>query len=286
MPELPEVETIVRALRRCVIGATIASAEITWAGTIGCPDADGFVRGVSGQRIADVSRRGKWIIVTLGSGQALLVHLRMTGRLLVAQAKCDGADHVRVRLPLVDGRTVCFHDVRKFGRLCLVDDAGGVTGGLGPEPLDESFTDAAFRELLEGRRGRIKPLLLNQRFLAGLGNIYTDEALWRARIHPLRLANGLTSAEITRLWSSIRTVLRRAIASGGTTLDDGGFVGTGGEAGQFAHRLAVYGRAGAGCLRCGGTIERTVVGQRGTHICPACQAARWCATTVGPTGQW
>ena len=271
MPELPEVETIVRELRRSLTGATIASAQVFWRKTVARPDADGFVRGVAGQTIVGLSRRGKWIIIKLGSGQALLALLRMTGRFVVTPGECVGADHVRVVLRLTDSRSLCFHDVRKFGRLVLVDDAQEVVGTLGPEPLDDSFTISAFRDLLERRRGRIKPLLLDQRFLAGLGNIYTDEALWRATIHPLRPANGLTAVEVSRLWTAIRAVLLGAINSGGTTLDDGGFVGATGEPGHFAGQLAVYGRSEEACPRCGDRIQRIVVGQRGTHICPSCQ---------------
>ena len=273
MPELPEVETIVRELQGSVVGTTIVSAEIHWEGAIGFPDPHGFVQGVSGRRLTAVTRRGKWIIVGLGGCKALLVHLRMTGRLLISEAGCEDPVHVRVRLGLDDGRAICFHDVRKFGRMCLLDDPGEVVGALGPEPLDQTFTAAALGHLLAGRSGRIKPLLLNQRLLAGLGNIYTDEALWRAGIHPLRKANGLNPTEVTRLWTAIREVLQRALDSGGTTLDDGGFVGAAGKPGRFARRLAVYGRAGDVCLKCGSTVERIVVSQRGTHICPACQAA-------------
>jgi formamidopyrimidine-DNA glycosylase len=272
MPELPEVETVVRDLRRAVVGAVIVGAEILWDRSIAVPSRDGFVRLVSGQRIEGVGRRGKWIVIALHSGRKLAVHLRMTGRLIVGEANCDQDPYLRVRLPLDDGRSICFHDMRKFGRLSLVDETREASGMLGPEPLDSNLTETAFRSLLAGRRGRIKPLLLNQRFLAGLGNIYVDESLWRAGIHPMRTADSLGADEADRLWGAIRTVLRRAIASGGTTLDDGGFVGAAGQPGGFAPRLAVYGKAGEECPRCGGLIERIVVGQRGTHICPSCQA--------------
>ena len=271
MPELPEVETVVLGLRDSVIGARIASVAINWYRTIATGDQGGFVRDVAGQEIVEVSRRGKWINIALGGGQSLLIHLRMTGRLLVTDGGCPDEQHVRVRLDLVDGRAICFVDTRKFGRIWLVDDPEVVVGSLGLEPLDDGFTADVLREMLVRRRGRIKALLLNQGFLAGLGNIYTDEALWRARIHPLRRANSLTPAEGQRLYDAIRTVLRRAIASRGTTIDDGGFVGTAGDPGNFATRLAVYGREEAPCLRCSTTIERLVVNQRGTHLCPRCQ---------------
>jgi formamidopyrimidine-DNA glycosylase len=271
VPELPEVEVVVRELRRTVVGASIVGAEICWLGTIGRSNRDEFVRGVSGQRIVSVARRGKWITLALSSGKSLLVHLRMTGRLLVAREERVDCTYLRVRLLLGDGGAICFHDTRKFGRMLLVADARDVLAALGPEPLSHAFTEAVFRKRLAERRARIKPLLLDQSFLAGLGNIYTDEALWRAGIHPLRAANSLSADEAARLWRAIKTVLRGAIRAGGTTLDDGGFVGATGETGRFAPRLAVYGRAGEDCPRCGTAVDRIVVAQRGTHICPRCQ---------------
>jgi formamidopyrimidine-DNA glycosylase len=272
MPELPEVETVVRELRHALVGAEIVGVDISWQRSIAMPGPADFIRGVSRRRIDGVDRRGKWITIQLHGGQTLAIHLRMTGRLLMCENPSADRRHLRVRFLLNDGRSLCFDDMRKFGRLALVDSVGDVAGALGPEPLDESFTPAAFRVRLAGRRGRIKPLLLDQRFLAGLGNIYADEALWRARIHPLRTADEIGTSESYRLWAAIRTVLEHAIESGGTTLSDGGFVDSAGEPGEFAQRLAVYGRAGASCVRCGATIERIVVAQRGTHICPTCQS--------------
>jgi len=176
-----------------------------------------------------------------------------------------------VLFPLDDGQSLCFYDQRKFGRLRLVDDPAEVLNDLGPEPLADDFTAAQLGEMLTRRRGRIKPLLLNQHFLAGLGNIYSDESLWRAGIHPLRRANTLTPAQVQRLHRAIRDVLRAAIADGGTTLPDATYQRTDGQPGEFGKRLAVYGRAGQPCLRCGTAIERIRVSQRGTHFCPRCQ---------------
>lgn len=272
MPELPEVETVTSELRESVVGSKITSVTVNWAGAIASPAPDEFARRLAGQTILGASRRGKWIIVALDSGQSLLIHLRMTGRLLVAEHACDDESHARVLIALGDGRTLCFTDVRKFGRLWLVDDPTVVVGGLGLEPLGDDFTADRLGEMLATRRGRIKPLLLNQGFLAGLGNIYTDEALWQARIHPLRRACSLTRAEVHRLHRAIRTVLQHATVSRGTTLADGGFVGTSGEPGEFAALLAVYGRAGGPCPRCRRLIERIRVSQRGTHLCPHCQS--------------
>jgi formamidopyrimidine-DNA glycosylase len=223
--------------------------------------------------VVDVARRGKFITMQLGTGQTLLTHLRMTGKLLILSPDVDPlADpHVRVCFQLDDGRWLVFSDTRKFGRMYLVDDPLEVLGKLGPEPLSDAFNPTRLTELFAGRTGRIKPLLLNQSFLAGLGNIYADEALWRARIHPLRGAATLTSDEVARLHDGIVSVLREAIADGGTSLRDNQYRQPDGEAGAYQDLLAIYGRAGRNCPRCGATVERLVVGQRGTHICPRCQ---------------
>jgi formamidopyrimidine-DNA glycosylase len=191
----------------------------------------------------------------------------------VEEGACCDEQHVRVRMALDDGRCLCFRDTRKFGRMALVDDPAPLLAGLGPEPLGDDFTLAWLRSLLAGRRGRIKPLLLDQRALAGLGNIYTDEALWRARIHPLRPAASLTQEEVARLYAAIRAVLGEAVEREGTTLDDRGYVGADGRPGSFATQLAVYARAGCACPRCGAPVQRIMVGQRGTHLCPVCQTS-------------
>ena len=190
---------------------------------------------------------------------------------MLGSGACLDDRHLRVLLFLDDGQRLWFSDTRKFGRMWLLDDPADVLGELGPEPLADDFTAVRLREMLARRRGRIKPLLLNQRFLAGLGNIYTDETLWQAGIHPLRRADSLSPAEVRRLHRAIRSVLRAAIASGGTTLPDAAYQQADGRSGEFASKLAVYGRAGQACPRCGTTIERIKVSQRGTHFCPHCQ---------------
>ena len=179
-----------------------------------------------------------------------------------------------MRFNLDDGRWLVFADTRKFGRLYLVDDPAEVLGDLGPEPLAADFTPERLARMLGGRGGRIKPLLLNQRFLAGLGNIYTDEALWRAGVHPLQAADTLTPDQVRRLHAGIVSVLREAIADGGTSLRDNQYRQPDGDTGAYQHLLAVYGRAEQDCPRCGAAVERLVVGQRGTHICPRCQVLR------------
>jgi len=271
MPELPEVETIVRGLHASLMGCTISEIEVLWARSILPPDPAAFARALTGRSIINVKRRGKWIVISLDDDTALLIHLRMTGRLVLGPGERPSDRHARVMFSLDDGRSLHFCDQRKFGRLQLMDDPTEVLGELGPEPLADDFTAQRLAKILAPRRGRIKPLLLNQRFLVGLGNIYTDEALWKARLHPLRLANTFTSAEIQRLHQAIQTTLRAAIASGGSTLSDAAYRRVDGQAGEFTDQLAVYGRAEQPCPRCGATIERIRVSQRSTHFCPHCQ---------------
>jgi formamidopyrimidine-DNA glycosylase len=271
MPELPEVETVARGLRAALVGSTIAGVEVRWARSVVPSDPPTFAGRLTGQAVTGVERRGKWVVVALSGGDTLLVHLRMTGRLVLESEECLDDRHLRVVFFLDDGRRLHFSDPRKFGRLVLTTQPQDVLGELGPEPLAEDFTPERFAEMLARRRGHVKPLLLDQRFLAGLGNIYTDEALWQAGIHPLRQAETLTPAEVRRLHQAVQDVLRAAIAGGGTTLPDAAYQQADGRAGEFADRLTVYGRAGQPCPRCGGTVERIEVSQRGTHFCPHCQ---------------
>jgi formamidopyrimidine-DNA glycosylase len=271
MPELPEVETVARGLRTSLVGRTIVGVEVRWPRSVVPPDPAAFARRLTDQTVAGVERRGKWLVIALDGGDTLLVHLRMSGRLVLESETCLDDRHLRVLLFLDGGQRLRFSDPRKFGRLVLTPDPQEVLGELGPEPLGDDLTPERLGEMLALRRGRIKPLLLNQRFLAGLGNIYADEALWRAGVHPLRQADTLNPAEVRRLHRAIRSVLQAAIASGGTTLPDRTYQQADGRAGEFAGRLAVYGRAGHPCSRCGATVERIRVGQRGTHFCPLCQ---------------
>jgi formamidopyrimidine-DNA glycosylase len=279
MPELPEVETVVRGLRVYLMGRTITKVTVRWPGSIGAPDPDSFVQQLTGRTVADVGRRGKWIVIELDDGQILLVHLRMTGQLVLKTSDCGEGErcaYTRVVFHLdEDPETSCqqlrFSDMRKFGRLILTPDPDDVLGELGPEPLADDFTAERFEHMLARRRGRVKSLLLNQRFLVGLGNIYVNEALWQARVHPLRSARSLSSEEVERLHRAIRSVLRAAIKEGGTTLENGNFRQANGEAGEFAGQLLVYDRQGEPCECCGAAIERIVVGQRGTYYCPRCQ---------------
>jgi formamidopyrimidine-DNA glycosylase len=270
MPELPEVETVAQSLRPELIDRVVVNVQVLWERTVDRPEVAAFCAALAGARVVDVDRRGKFVTMELDSGRTLLTHLRMTGKLLI-QSTPDDDPYARIRLELDDGRWLIFSDTRKFGRMYLVDDPSEVLGDLGPEPLGEDFTPERLAEMLDGRRGRIKPLLLNQSFIAGLGNIYADEALWRARVHPLQSADTLTREQVGRLHAGIVSVLVEAIEGGGTSLRDNQYRQPDGGAGAYQDLLAVYGRSGGDCPRCGTTVERIVVGQRGTHFCPRCQ---------------
>lgn len=270
MPELPEVEVIAQGLREYALGETIEQVEIRWAGAIDRPDPATFADQLVGRTVTDVGRRGKFLVLAVPPAH-LLIHLRMSGRLLYCEAADEAArqhPHVRALLRFVSGRWLVFRDMRKFGRLYLVDNPQAVTGRLGVEPLSEAFTVEALARVLQRRR-QIKPLLLDQRMIAGLGNIYADESLWEAGIHPARPASTLSEEQAAALCDAVRRVLRRAIAHKGTTLRD--YRSLRDEEGAYQLALSVYDREGEPCARCGATIERIVVGGRGTRYCPTCQ---------------
>ncbi|HSJ52330.1 MAG TPA: bifunctional DNA-formamidopyrimidine glycosylase/DNA-(apurinic or apyrimidinic site) lyase [Anaerolineae bacterium] len=274
MPELPEVETVARSLREPLGGRTIVDVTVHWPRTVnlarGQEGGDEFRRRLVGRRVTSVGRRGKYVVIGLDEGY-LLVHLKMSGRLQVVPRSQPADKHVQVLFDLDDGQQWRFREVRNFGRIYLVDLPDRVTAALGPEPLAADLTLAEFRRLLSRRSGRLKSLLLNQAFLAGLGNIYADEALFRAGLHPLRRAASLSAEEQERLYRSVREVLEEAIADQGTTLSDGGYVDAEGQEGRHQERLAVYHRAGEPCPRCQAPIERTIIGGRSSHFCPRCQ---------------
>lgn len=272
MPELPEVETTVRDLRPHLIGRTIAQVRVHWQRTVAHPSVRAFAHGLQGYTIREITRRGKHLVFRLeganGECKYLLVHLRMTGQFGFHQPQEKRTKHHHVVFRLDDGRELRFHDFRKFGRMWLVDDPEFVTGKLGPEPLEMSQRE--FLARLRARKGRIKPLLLNQEFVAGVGNIYADESLWYAKIHPLRQAATLTDEEAVAMYHAIRRVFRKAIRAGGTSFD-ATYKRINGMSGQYEEKLRVVGRAGEPCYRCGTPIVKTVVGQRGTYYCPNCQ---------------
>jgi len=270
MPELPEVETIRQALKRGgrgaapIVGQEVRESHLEWERTLAEPSPAQFHERITGQEIVDIDRRGKFLLLRL-SPDTLIVHLRMSGDLNVVPYSEPVAQHDRLWLDLDDNRRLAFNDTRKFGRVWLVDDATSVTGHLGPEPLDDDFTPEAFHANLHAHRRQLKPLLLDQAFLAGMGNIYTDEALHLAHLHPLELSNSLDESQSKRLWESIRQVLQEGIKRQGASID---WVYKGGD---FQNYFRVYQRTGSPCPECGNPIQRITVGQRGTHYCQNCQ---------------
>jgi formamidopyrimidine-DNA glycosylase len=271
MPELPEVETFANDFRGQITGRGFREAHILWPRTLAAPDELSLEDRLAGRHVIDVGRRGKYILIHLDDGQALIVHLRMTGRLAVVRG--DSAlledNHLRAWFGLADGDALVFTDSRKFGRIWLVRDIEAVTGKLGPEPLAWDLTPEAFAARIRSRKVAIKALLLDQTAVAGVGNIYADEALFRARIHPLRKSSTLTDDELGHLYESLREVLQEAIDKRGTLLRD--YRTPYGEDGYFQNHLRVYGQYGKPCPRCGAPIERIRVTQRSTHFCPHCQ---------------
>ena len=275
MPELPEVETVARAVRPALEGRRIVGVRVLWERSLGGLTRATFGARVRGTTVDTVLRRGKWIVVRLlgatGADPALLVHLRMSGRLHVEPEGSPLPRWTRVALRLDDGAELRFVDVRKFGRLLLVPDARARLADLGPEPLSAAFTAEWLTRALRGRRRRLKPLLLDQTFVAGLGNIYVDESLFGARLHPETPAHRVNATGARRLHGEIRSVLSGAVAREGSSFDD--FYRTpDGRPGSYQHLFRVYGRDGKPCPECGAAIERLVVGQRGTHVCPRCQS--------------
>lgn len=270
MPELPEVETIRQALKMGgrgaapIIGQEVRESSLVWERTLAEPSPAEFHERITGQEIVDIDRRGKFLLLRL-SPDTLIVHLRMSGDLNVVPSSEPVAEHDRLWLDLDDNRRLAFNDTRKFGRVWLVADTTSITGHLGPEPLDDGFTPEAFYANLHAHRRQIKPLLLDQNFLAGMGNIYTDEALHLARLHPLQLSNSLDESQSKRLWESIRQVLQEGIERQGASID---WVYKGGD---FQNYFRVYQRTGSPCPECGNPIQRITVGQRGTHYCQYCQ---------------
>jgi formamidopyrimidine-DNA glycosylase len=270
MPELPEVETIAHLLcnggndQPALVGHTILGADLLWNRTLAEPSPREFTNRIIGQAIEDVGRRGKFIYFRL-SRDWLLIHLRMSGDLLVKPSTDAPQTHDRLLLKLTDDIMLVFNDARKFGRVWLVDEVDKVTGSLGPEPLDEGFTSYDLFERLHATHRQLKPLLLDQTFIAGLGNIYVDEALNLAKLHPLTPSNSLNQEQATRLLTSIRIVLNDGIARNGASID---WVYRGGD---FQNYFRVYQRTGLPCPECGTPVARIIVGQRGTHFCPTCQ---------------
>ena len=274
MPELPEVQTVVDDLIAAgVPGTAITAARVFWDKTVAAQSPAAFGRQLRNRRITAITRRGKYIIFHLQPEAALLFHLRMTGRFVLAPSGSRRTRHDHLVLRLGDGRQLRFHDTRKFGRAFLVQNPLEVTGHLGPEPLSSGFTAKKLATMLAGRQRQLKPLLLDQTFIAGLGNIYVDESLWDARLHPMRRADTVNAGQTVHLHRAIRKALRQGLKNSGTSLGDGqaNFYSLERKSGRNRSFLKVFRRTGRPCPRCQRPIERLIVGQRSTHICVHCQ---------------
>ena len=303
MPELPEVEYTARQLRTAIVGATIRDAQVFWERAVGYPELPDFLAEIAERSILAVRRRGKYLVLDLSGDLIVTIHRRMTGNLLLlppgweidtclrerdavawntrgpAFHRAEPEDEIdpvqlrycRVCFTMVDGRRLLYTDPRKFGRIELWprEREAEALAGLGVEPLDDEFTIEGFARSLAGRKGAIKQVLLDQTVIAGLGNIYADEALYYACIHPLRPAQSLSTDEVRLLREGVVAVLTLGIEHGGTSFSE--YRDLWGEAGDNYNHVRVYQQDGKPCARCGTLIERMVVGQRGTHYCPACQ---------------
>jgi len=273
VPELPEVETVVRGLKAALPGRRILGVRLAKTDFIDDPAV--LERDLPGTVIQQVRRHGKFIVLELGPARdgaeklSLFVHLGMTGQLVVYPAEAPARPHTHVFLALDDGRELRYTDIRRFGRMCLMPRAeqASVLGDLGLDPLEA--TQQEFSAALHARKAHIKALLLDQRVLRGMGNIYTDESLWRARIHPRRLGANLTPKELRALYHAVQDVLNEAIRSRGSSISD--YVDSAGEQGEFQLKHRAYDREGKKCFRCRTPIRRIIVAGRSSYFCPHCQ---------------
>lgn len=274
MPELPEVETVRRGLQKQLAGATIKSVKVLRNDSVGYPSPEEFVRLLKGRCFESVNRRGKYLLIHLSDKTGMVAHLRMSGRLLVMKGTEKEPAHVRIRLNLGDGRKLVFDDTRVFGRLWCVpagktfEDVVPTLAQLGPEPL-EGLDPRHLKEAFAGKTQCIKTALLDQSIIAGVGNIYADESLYRARIKPTRKAGDISTAELKKLSKEIAIVLNNAIELGGSTLRD--YTDSSGVNGNYQHEALVYGRKDEECRSCKSRIQRIKLNGRSSHFCPRCQ---------------
>ncbi|MEC9491083.1 MAG: DNA-formamidopyrimidine glycosylase [Halanaerobiales bacterium] len=275
MPELPEVETVVKGLRPLVTDKTVTAVEIREKNMIAYPEADiqTFKDSLIGSKIEAINRRGKYIIIELNTDKNMVIHLRMTGKLLVKEVKEFRDKHTHVIFSLNDGQEIRFNNIRKFGRVYLIDknhpeQAGGLAD-LGPEPLSDELTVQDFKKLFEKRRALMKSLLLNQHFIAGIGNIYADEILFRSQVRPDRTADSLTELEKEAVYHNMREILNKGIIYGGTSFSD--YVNAFGEKGSFQEELKVHQREGEKCCNCDSVVKKIKISGRSTYFCPQCQ---------------
>lgn len=267
MPELPEVETVKNEISPYVLGRRITGITLFWDRMVKEPSAQEFIKRVTGQTIEAINRHGKYLLLSLSNGEILVIHLKMTGALIIGAS--EPPEYTRAIIHLDNGQNVYFRDPRKFGVLRLANDASVIDSKLGPEPLEAEFTPEVFAARLEGRKVPIKALLLDQKFLAGVGNMYADEALFAARIHPERIAGSLTKADTKRLYDAIRQVLIAGIISKGASVAN--YLRPDGSIGTAHYGFNVAHGHNKTCPVCGGPVERIVVRGRGTYYCPRCQ---------------
>jgi formamidopyrimidine-DNA glycosylase len=270
VPELPEVETIKNELLPHIVGHRITGVTLCWEGIVRQPSVEEFCCRLMGQEITGIGRRGKYLIFSLTSGEKLIIHLRMTGSLLLKPASAEPEKFIRAIVHLDKENRLYFRDPRKLGVMWLVEDTNFIVGKLGPEPLEADFTPQVLAQRLNNRTAPVKALLCDQTFIAGIGNMYADESLFTARIHPLRSGKGLSQDEVERLHNAIQQVLWAAIGNKGASVANyfrpDGTLGTAHFKFQVAHRLG-----GKFCPVCGTPIERIAVRNRGTYFCPQCQ---------------
>ncbi|MCP1125457.1 DNA-formamidopyrimidine glycosylase [Bacillus sp. AFS018417] len=273
MPELPEVENVRRTLEKLVRGKTIEEVIVTYPNLVKEPDdAELFKEMLRGEMIEEVGRRGKFLLIYV-TRYVIVSHLRMEGKYMLHEADDPVDKHTHVRFRFTDGTELRYKDVRKFGTMHLFEKGSELTVmplvDLGPEPFSGELTPAYLRERMQKTARKVKVVLLDQRIVVGLGNIYVDEVLFRSRIHPEREASSLTNEEFETLYKEIVATLTEAVERGGSTIRT--YMNSQGQIGSFQERLYVYGRKGEPCVTCGTTLEKTVVGGRGTHYCPVCQ---------------
>lgn len=281
MPELPEVQTVCNDLiKEKLIGVKIVSAVVKWPRIIQGMNVETFIAKIKNLKITGIQRRGKYIHLLLNKNWHLFVHLRMSGRLSIVSPSQEPLAHEHVVLYLEKNRCLKYHDTRKFGRWELTQDPAKVIGKLGLEPLTEEFTAEYLFNLTSKSKKIIKPFLLDQTNIAGIGNIYADEALFLAGLHPETPSHQITFAKIERLQSAIKNVLLQGIKNLGTTLGTGktNFYSVSRKKGKNKDRLNVFRREGENCYVCGQSIIKIVVAQRGTHICPHCQKVNFKST--------
>lgn len=278
MPELPEVETIRRDLHRKIKDKEIKFVTVNTPKIVKEPPIAEFCTQIEGKVFKNINRRGKYLVIELDSGKKLVIHLGMTGLLIYPfnedSKKIINVKHNHLVFTFIDGTKLIFNDVRKFGKIYLVSNLNQIKGmaKLGLDPLDDCFKEEIFVQILnKKKKSKIKSFLMNQEFITGLGNIYVNEVLYRANIHPLRKISSLHKEEIGNIYQQIKLVLNEAIKSGGSTVADEAYLNTDGEKGKFAEKLQVYARKGEPCLKCGHSIDVVRIEGRSSFICPQCQ---------------